>query len=364
MSGKKTTCIHLIHSLDIGGAQKVLYYYAKFHDKDRYRMEVVSFKPGGRLIKEIESLGVKVHILNARSSDIRGLARMIRIFKKTGAKIVHFHNPLPLFLGLPAASIACAKVKVMTEHSIDYPLRAGGKPGRIFYPSIRRRLDMVIACSEEVRKSHLPFLDPDRTVTILNGIDTEDCAASGPCPNSGRLRIGSIGTLSAPKGFEYLIEAARILSTRDIPFDLTLIGDGPLRSSLEMQASEAGIGKSVHFPGTVNDIRPLLAGFDIVAGSSLREGLPLAILEAMAAGRPVVTTDVGGNREAVENGITGLLVAPGDPQAIADAIENLWIDKNEREVMGKAGRRRVLERFSASRMVAETEKLYSSFLGD
>ncbi|MBU8922679.1 MAG: glycosyltransferase [Bacteroidales bacterium] len=362
MSGEKVLCVHLIHSLDIGGAQKILYHYAKFHDRNRYRMEAISFMPGGPLIEEVESLGVKVHILNTRSSDIRSLTRMTRIFKQNRAKIVHFHNPLPLFLGLPAAIFAGVPVRLMTEHSIDYPQRAGGKMGRIFYPSMRRLLDMVIACSEEVRKSHIPLLNPDKTVTILNGIDTGSHTATGPGPEGGKLRIGSIGTLSAPKGFKHLIEAVRILSARDIPVHLTLVGDGPLRPSLERQALEAGIGTAVHFPGIVTDIGPLLSGFHVVAGSSLREGLPLAILEAMAAGRPIVTTDVGGNREAVENGITGLLVEAGDPKALADAIEDLWSDKEQRALMGKAGRERVLERFSASRMVAETEKIYSSLL--
>ncbi|MCK4539471.1 MAG: glycosyltransferase, partial [Candidatus Krumholzibacteria bacterium] len=356
MPEEKPLCVHLIHSLDIGGAQKILYHYAKFHDRNRYRMEAISFMPGGSLIEEIESLGVKVHILNTRSSDIRSLTRMTRIFRENGAKIVHFHNPLPLFLGLPAAFLAGVPVKVMTEHSIDYPQRAGGKPGRIFYPSIRRRLDMVIACSEEVRKSHIPLLDQDKTITILNGIDTgatleqtfgtptnidSETAGpetAGPNPNGSTLRIGSVGTLSAPKGFEYLIEAVRILSARDIPVHLTLVGDGPLRSSLERQASEAGIKRFVEFTGTIGDIGPLLGSFDIVAGSSLREGLPLAILEAMAAGRPIVTTDVGGNREAVENGITGLLVDAGDPKALADAIEDLWHDREQRALMGNAGR--------------------------
>jgi glycosyltransferase involved in cell wall biosynthesis len=234
------------------------------------------------------------------------------------------------------------------------------------YLNLRRRLDTVIACSEEVRRSHEAGLDPSRTVTILNGVDLESFTAAR-VPEEGGLetfRVGTVGSLTPQKGYPDLIAAMGILSAEGIPARLTFVGDGPLREELESLASAGGIADSVTFAGTAADVRPFLSRFDVVAGASLREGLPLSVLEAMASGLPVVTTDVGGNREAVEDGLTGLLVPPGDPAALAEALAGLWADPARRDSMGKAARSRVEERFSARKMVSETESLYESLTGE
>jgi len=358
------TCIHVIHSLEYGGAQKDLYYYAKFHDRDRYRMEVVSFHPGGDMLPEIEALGIDVHTLGTRSSDPRSITRLVKIFSEQNADIVHFHNSLPIFSGVPAAVLARVPAKLMTEHSIYYPGKAGGSLSTSMYFNLRRRLDMVIACSEEVRESHQPELDSARTVTIVNGVDLSHFKLSsgkaGDAPVT--FNIGSIGSLTRQKGYSNLVQAVKILADRNVPVKLTFVGDGPLRKELEQQVAESGLVDRMTFAGTTNDVMQVLPSFDVVAGSSLREGLPLSILEAMAAGLPVVTTDVGGNREAVINGTTGLLVPAGDPTALAEALESLWKDGGKRNSMGIAGRQRVEEYFSAENMVTGTEKVYESIM--
>ncbi len=358
------TCIHVIHSLEYGGAQRDLYYYAKFHDRDKYRMEVVSFYPGGDMLPEIEALGPKVQVLGTRSADPRSITRLVKIFSEQKADIVHFHNSLPVFSGVPAAILARVPAKLMTEHSIYYPGKAGGNLSTSMYFNLRRRLDMVIACSEEVRESHQPELDTARTVTIVNGVDIDHFKSSTEIQGSdpGTFHIGSIGSLTIQKGYSNLVQAVKLLSDRDVPAKLTFIGDGPLREELEQQATESGIIDRVVFAGTTSDVMQVLPSFDVVAGSSLREGLPLSVLEAMAAGLPVVTTDVGGNKEAIINGSTGILVPAGDPSALAEALETLWKDTEKRVAMGKAGRSRVEEHFSAQNMVTATEKIYESIL--
>jgi len=360
----RSACFHVIHSLEYGGAQKDLYYYAKFHDRDRYRLEAVSFYPGGEMIPALEDLGIRVHILGTRTADPRSVLRLRKIFSRGDADIVHFHSYLPVFSGVPAAELAKVPVKVVTEHSV-YVRKAGGRFSDMVYSRLRGRLDMIIACSEEVRRSHGAGADPGRIVTIANGVDLDHFNAAGPGAGTGpaAYHVGTVGSLTAAKGYHYLLKAARLLADRDIPVKLTFVGDGPLREDLERQASRSGIGERVFFAGRTSDVMAFLPSFDVFAGSSVREGLPLAILEAMAAGRPVVTTDVGGNREAVTDGVTGLLVPPGDPYALADALEGLWKDEGRRSSMGKEGRARVEERFSARTMVSETEKLYESILG-
>ena len=364
MQSGRSTCIHVIHSLEYGGAQRDLYYYAKFHDREKYQLETVSFHSRGEMIGDIEALGVKVHILGTRSADPRSITRLVKIFREHKADIVHFHNSLPIFNGVPAALLARVPVKVMTEHSIYYPGKTGSRLSTSMYFNLRRRLDMVIACSEEVRESHQLEIDPDRTVTIVNGVDLDhfEMSHDNEKTDPGIFNIGSIGSLSIQKGYTNLVQAVKILADKNVPVRITFVGKGPLRKELENQVSESGIVDRVTFAGTTGDVMTVLPAFDVVAGSSLREGLPLSILEAMAAGLPVVTTDVGGNREAVIDGETGLLVPPGDPYALADALENLWKDREIRSSMGKAGRLRVEEHFSAEKMVAETERIYESIL--
>lgn len=366
MQSGKSTCIHVIHSLELGGAQRDLYYYAKFHERDRYSLEVVSFYPGGEMLSAIEDLGVKIHVLGTRSSDPRSYTRLKRIFREREANIVHFHNSLPVFTGVPAAVLTHVPVKVMTEHSIYFTGRTGGILRTAVYRKLRRKLDAVIACSQQVRKSHEHGLDPGRLITVLNGVDLDHFDASrvvGSRTDPGSFQIGCIGSLTPQKGYDYLIDAMRILASRNVPAELTFVGDGPLRDELEIQADRSGISRRIHFAGTTGDVMTFLPKFDIVAGSSLREGLPLSILEAMSAGIPVVTTDVGGNREAVLDGVTGLLVPAKDAKSLADALETLWKDEGKRVSMGRAGRARAEQYFSARKMVKETERIYEAILG-
>jgi len=360
----RSTCIHVIHSLEYGGAQKDLYYYAKFHDRSRYDLEAVSFYPGGEMLPALEDLGIKVHILGTRSANLRSISRLRKIFSERKTSVVHFHNALPVYTGVPAAIFARVPAKVMTEHSISHPGKTGGRFNASIYRVLRRRLDTVIACSQQVRESHRLGLDPGRLITVLNGVDLDhfDISSIGKRTDPGVFHIGTIGSLTPQKGYSILLQSVKILAERGVPVRLTFIGDGPLREALGKEAIESGINDRVVFAGTTGDVMTVLPKFDVVAGSSLREGLPLSILEAMAAGRPVVTTDVGGNREAVIDGITGTLVPPDDPSAHADALEDLWKDAGKRGTMGRMGRARVEEHFSARKMVSDTEKIYESIL--
>jgi glycosyltransferase involved in cell wall biosynthesis len=176
------------------------------------------------------------------------------------------------------------------------------------------------------------------------------------------FHIGTVGSLTEVKSYHDLVAAAGLLAGRDVPVKLTFVGDGPLKNELEENAVTAGISDNTEFTGKTSDVKAHLSSFDVFAGSSIREGLPLAVLEAMAASLPVVTTDVGGNREAVIDGETGILVPAGDHYALADALEGLYRDREKRVSMGRAGRARAEKHFSARGMVSETEKLYESLL--
>lgn len=356
-------CMHIIHSLGYGGAERIVYYYAKFHDRDSFAPEVVTFFPGGEMAGEIEGLGVKVHSVGSRSSDPRSLFRLGRIFRDRSPAVAHFHNPLPVFAGFPAAAAAGVPARILTEHSVTYSGRTGSRAGGFLYSLLRGRMDAVIACSEEVGRAQGEAVDPGRMHVVLNGVDTGFFVPGGRERGGGdELTVGSVGSLTPQKGFESLLDAAAILAGRGVKVRFSVVGEGPLRPALENRIRESGLEGIVELPGSRRDIRAFLAGLDLLAGSSLYEGLPLYVLEAMSMGLPVVTTDAGGNREAVVDGVTGLLVPPRDPEALAEAIERLAGDASLRSSMGRAARERAVETFSARRMVRETEEIYMSVL--
>jgi glycosyltransferase involved in cell wall biosynthesis len=176
--------------------------------------------------------------------------------------------------------------------------------------------------------------------------------------------IGTLARLHEQKGHSYLLDAVAQLR-REIPdVKALVVGDGELRPSLEQRTQALRLSDSVIFTGTRRDVPEILALLDVFVLPSLWEGLPIALLEAMAAGLPVVATRVGGVPEVVVDGETGLLVPPRDPDALSEAILTLLQDPDLRQKMGQAGQERVREYFSVERMVEETEALYERLLAE
>jgi glycosyltransferase involved in cell wall biosynthesis len=203
---------------------------------------------------------------------------------------------------------------------------------------------------------------------IYNGIDP------GPAPSPSRtaevrarlgiapgvLAVGAVGRLDPVKDVPTLLAGFRSFVASGAPAHLVLVGDGPERSRVEQLVRESGLDARVTLTGYRADARELLSGFDVYVNSSVFEGVSLTILEAMAAGLPVVATRVGGTREVVVDEDTGLLIPSRDPRAVAEALRHLASDASRRRDFGLAGRQRVEQRFAASRMVAEYAAAYQA----
>jgi glycosyltransferase involved in cell wall biosynthesis len=207
-------------------------------------------------------------------------------------------------------------------------------------------------------------------VTVHEGIDAERLAHIEPAsvhaafwlPTHAPV-VGNIGALVPHKGQRHLIDAAALV-LRDVPdARVVILGEGELRSSLEHQVKGLHLEKHVLLPGFRDDVLALLKGFDIFVMSSETEGLGTSILDAMACGKPVVGTKTGGIPEVVEDGVTGFLVEPRDPRALARAITTLLQDESLRTRMGAAGLARLREHFTVDRMVGETLGVYEQVLG-
>jgi glycosyltransferase involved in cell wall biosynthesis len=211
-------------------------------------------------------------------------------------------------------------------------------------------------------------LSPKKIVVIPNGVDVTRFAGAAPADLStlgihpGSRVLLTIGRLDRQKGLSTLIDAAVVVAPRFPQAHVLLVGEGPQRSELEQSIRDKGLAGRIHFAGWRPDVPELLAAGTALVLSSLWEGLPNVILEAMAAGLPVVATRVEGTSELIINGRTGLLVPPQSPQELAWAIERILSDPAQARSMGQSGRERALAEFSWQKMVDRYCALYSSVL--
>lgn len=189
-------------------------------------------------------------------------------------------------------------------------------------------------------------------------------AVCQPWVASVQFRHLVVGHLAGHKGHRYLLEAASRLLRAEPGTGVALVGEGALRRELEARAAALGGAERVRFTGFRRDVAALVRGFEIFAFSSTHEGTPNAVLEAMALGKPVVATRAGGTDEVVQDGVTGLLVPPRDPAALADALLYLLRHPEQGRTFGRAGRRRVEELFTVERMAGSTLEAYRRILAD
>ena len=293
---------------------------------------------------------------------------LARILKTRRARFVHTHNTAAGFYGALAGRLAGLPV-LQTKHGQN--LSGGNQRGlnRISY----RLTDRVVAVSEAARALALSEgVRADRLSVIDNGVDvTRFADARGPrAPRRGAgsdsgdadVVVGSLGRLAAVKNQGLLVESAADAAARLArPLTLVLVGDGPERERLESLARGVSERLRVVFAGT-GRAEEWLPAFDVFAMSSDSEGLPVALLEAMACGLPAVVTAVGAIPEVVDHGRAGRLVAPRDQEGLAAELASLVADEAGRRALGEAATRRVGERYSAARMARDYEALYRELL--
>lgn len=230
-------------------------------------------------------------------------------------------------------------------------------------------VDITVAVSEAVRQRLVrEYRYPaEKTVTIYNGIDLtpfSDGTVPQGCPVDARDSTADriegiicVARLSPVKRIDVLLEALALLGEKGKNWTCAIVGGGPLESELVKKAQSLGLASRVRFTGHVENVRSYMEAADLAVLSSDKEGLPLSLVEAMACGLPCVVTDVGGNREVVQHGITGLVVEAGSPKQLADAIAYLLDHSDERRAMGQAARCSVYERFNLTRMTEEYKAL-------
>jgi glycosyltransferase involved in cell wall biosynthesis len=295
--------------------------------------------------------------------DLGAAWRLSRVIKQLRPDIVHAHDPHGVAMAALALSMSTdlAKPPLVAARRVDFRLRRSAL-SRWKY----RQVDCFICASDAIRQLLIADGVPGaRAVTVHEGIDLGRAAAAPPAqlheelwlPHEAPL-VGNVAALVPHKGQRHLIEAAALVIPQVPDARFIIAGEGELRASLERQIKDHHLEKHVLLAGFRPDVPSLHKAFDVFVMSSITEGLGTSLLDAMAAGKPIVATSAGGIPEVVADGETGLLVPPRDHQAMASAIVQLLTDAELRERMGRAGLARVTQKFSAERMVQNTLHVY------
>jgi glycosyltransferase involved in cell wall biosynthesis len=381
---RKIRVLQVITRLIVGGAQETVMLIADMLDKDRYQVEIVSGPqtgPEGSLIEEIRRRGIPLTILPdlVRQMDLRDFRafwRLYGIMKSGRYDIVHTNSSKAGILGRWAARLAKIPVIVHTVHGWGHHKGQQTLVRRMFIWSERvsaATTDKLVVVSPRNMQTgledHIGF--QAKYVTIRSGIELDDFAHPRISKSDMRARlgigpevpvVGTVTRLSPQKAPLDFVKAAIEAANRVPASHFVIVGDGPLRGQVETMINQSGLQQRFHLTGLRRDVPELLASFNVFVLTSLWEGLPRVLPQAMAAGLPIVATAVDGNAEAVRNGENGILVRPGDCEGLARAIEILLSDRSIAEQMGSRGRQDVSD-FSDRKMVNEIDALYQSLVG-
>lgn len=368
---------HIIHRLDVGGLENGLVNLINRIPQERFHHAIICMTEYSDFAKRITNPRVTLHALNkADGKDIGVYLRLWRLLRQLRPDIVHTRN-LAALEGCVVAAFAGVRGRVHGEHGrdsydIDGKNRKYNRLRRACQPFVKR----YIPLSRDLEAWLLDTVAiPERKIRqIYNGVDSARfhvAALKPPLPlagfaDEGTIVIGTIGRLQEVKDQLTLIRAfARLIKGRPeyaAVLRLVLIGDGPLRAEVEALTRQEGIAEQLWIAGARNDVPQLMQALDIFVLPSKAEGISNTILEAMATGLPVVATAVGGNPELVVEGVTGTLVPPQDPAAMAAAIERYLMQPELMQEHGQAGRQRVEREFSMEAMVSRYMAVYDEVL--
>ncbi len=383
---KKMRILHVIDALNHGGAQRLLMLLAEKAPRDRVETGVLVLQPRLELKEALESLGVRVRCCNRERPSIlsphrflsyvlRNLREIAAFCRSLSADVLHCHLSDAELLGIPSGRL-CGVSRVFT--TVHYPdLLPKRKPADL-RNALRRALtrilynhlaDGVVTVSRDTAEilSRDFGVRPEKIQVILNGVDVASFSPRTPPPDA-RRSLGfnqkdciliNVARLAPPKGQAFLVEAMARLTAQFPGIRLLFVGDGELRAELEARRASLRLEDTVVFLGNRSDIADLLALSDIFVFSSVSEGTSLALLEAMAAGKPIVATSIPGNEEVLRHGENAYLVPPGDPDALARGVAFLLDHPDEAQRLAAKGQQEVAAQFDIGQTIARYRALWT-----
>ncbi|MDG2382741.1 MAG: glycosyltransferase [Pirellulaceae bacterium] len=319
--------------------------------------------PDSRQLEPTDCPVLRLGLSNLKTvRTVSAASRLFRFLRHHQVDVVQVHHADPFYLGVPVARLANVSRVVQTKYDVGYWLKGADL---WLHRMMRRWVDLTIANCEACRQAAIEqeWSSPQKIVVLDNGIDLAGLRQIPPMVmrEQASLRIGILANLRPVKDVATFLRAARHLLDTRRSLSFHVIGDGDQRPALEQLALDLGIDRQVVFHGHVSNPQHLIGQMSIGTLCSLSEGLPHALLEFMAAGRPVVASRVGGNAEIIEDGRTGRLVPPQDPRALSDAWGDMIDHPTETFQMGVAARESVVDRFSLIAMTHRFELFYQKF---
>ncbi len=367
ISKKKIKILHFITGIDIGGAEMLLLNFLKNADKKEFDFTVVYLKGNSVLLNEFKKTGITIHpVPKIKRNYITRLLFIFKIMKNGEFDILHNHLIQSILFGRVLGWIAGIKKIISTEHNLTH-WKLSHVPVHLFYRITCSIDKKIIAISEAVKQSLIEVrkIKPQKIKVIYNGIELDKFK-----PKEIRLSkfknhfpvIGCINRLFKIKGQVYLIDAVDILRKKYPGIALVLVGDGPLKNELTNYSNKKGLSRQIYFEGIQTQIEDYLNSFDIFVLPSIDEGLSIALIEALASGRKIVATDIGGIPEVVEHMKEGILVPSRNSEALAKSIDRLILDVELSETLQKNALIKAEKRFNLNNMIKQLEDLYKELV--
>jgi glycosyltransferase involved in cell wall biosynthesis len=367
--------LHIIDHLGSGGAQEALLSLVKYCDRRRFHVEVATLHGQGHYWHIFSQLCVPVYSLSPHKYIPLYLPRLFHLLQTGKFDLIHCHLTASNLIAKPLAAIL--GVPLIFNYDQNDMLRTQQKARLLLDRLANLLTDHIIAVSASTRDFLIQQerVPADKITIIYNGVDLARFQPASDAATRANWRhkwglpadtpvVAGVGRLRQQKNFPlFLRVAGEVL--REIPqAGFVIAGEGPDRQDLEILARDLGIASQVHFLGYVSDMRELYAGVDLLLMTSLSEGTPLTVLEAMAMGVPVVATRVDGMAEVLEDAVDAYLVAPGDLSALAQRTCRLLQDQTLVRQFSRAGQRKVREHYSAVSMTQQLENIYLKYLQD
>jgi len=369
---KRQKILHIVEDLKIGGLEKVLASIVLSLDKNRYDIQVWCLSAGGDVADELMEKGITVRILRKRSYYNPWQVLVLAcLFRRESFQIIHTHGYFASTFGRLAAILANAPVIITHVHSTYYDYC---KRNLLIERFLSYFTDRIICISQAVERfvTVNEGIRNEKTCLIYNAVVSPDQLLNGHLRKQMRASLGLdaeaiviavVASLTANKGHGILLTAFRDIFLSHPSVRLLIVGDGPLREQIEASTRQLMIDQAVVFTGIRKDVFDLLQLSDIfVLPTQIREGLGVALIEAMAVGLPVIGTEIGGIPEVIEDGENGFLVSPGSSEQLAEVLKKLVNDQALRTVMGHRGRKIYEEKFTLPRMIRQIETLYDYLL--
>lgn len=369
---EKINILHIYQNSKIGGVQQQLLGLLKAYNRELFHPIFCCLGPKEEMGKETEEIGIDfIHLNRSRYNRFSPgiILDLHKLMKKKQIHVVRTHRYRSNLYGRLAALLAGVPAIIASVHD-NY--RTDKRPARRVINRILSKItDKIVAVSEDIKKDIIRYdkVDPSKIEVIPNGIDVERFNPKNTTDirkefslEESDIIIGFVGRIVPAKGLEYLLDAFPYVKEEFKSIKLLIVGEGSLVEELKEKAKKNSIFDNIIFTGRRRDIPEILSGINIFVMPSIAEGLPNALLEAMAMGKPIVATEVGGIPEVIKNRFNGILVPPRDTRALATAMKELIGNAQVAAKMGQAARDLVQDNFTIKAIAQKWQSLYLSIL--